>query len=126
MYENLTAIILNEGYRLGLSIIALIVIYFIYKASLRFLKKQATKLDLEPHIVNALRLVIRVFTLVVSIIAIFTFFDIPSDLFVGTSALLGRSAGLWVKPDDKQHSRRILCTGESAFQGEGLCEDRGP
>ncbi len=93
MYENLTAIILNEGYRLGLSIIALIVIYFIYKASLRFLKKQATKLDLEPHIVNALRLVIRVFTLVVSIIAIFTFFDIPSDLFVGTSALLGAALG---------------------------------
>jgi small-conductance mechanosensitive channel len=84
---------MNEGYRLGLSAISILVIYFVYRTVLRFLKKKGADLGLEPHIINALRLIIQVVALIVVTTLIFTIFNIPSDLFVGTSALLGAALG---------------------------------
>ena len=93
MYETLQALIRDQGYRLGVSAVTLLAIYLIYKGILRFLKNQAKKLELEPHIINALKLITRVASILVATTAIFTIFDIPSDLFVGTSALLGAALG---------------------------------
>lgn len=93
MYVNFTELILSESYRFGLSVVSIIVIYIVYRAIIGVIKRQSKKLDLEPHIVNILRLIVRVVALIVAIVAIFTIFDIPSDLFVGTSALLGAALG---------------------------------
>jgi small-conductance mechanosensitive channel len=93
VYEALKALIMDQGYRLGVSVVTLLVIYFIYRGILRFLRRQAERLELEPHIVNALKLIARVASILVATTAIFTIFDIPSDLFIGTSALLGAALG---------------------------------
>ena len=93
MYEGITSLILDEGYRLGLSAIALFLIYFGYRALLQFLKRKGEDLGFEPHVINALRLIIRVVALVIATVSIFTIFDIPPDLFVGTTALLGAALG---------------------------------
>jgi len=93
VYVNFTELILSESYRFGLSVVSIIVIYIVYRAIIGVIKRQSKKLDLEPHIVNILRLIVRVVALIFAIVAIFTIFDIPSDLFVGTSALLGAALG---------------------------------
>ena len=93
MYEDFTALVLSESYQLGLSIVSIIAIYIIYRAILGVIRRQSQRLELEPHIVNALRLIVRVVALIIALMAIFTIFDIPSDLFVGTSALLGAALG---------------------------------
>jgi small-conductance mechanosensitive channel len=93
MYEGITSLILDEGYRLGLSAIALLLIYFGYRALLQFLKRKGEDLGFGPHIINALRLIIRVVALIIATVSLFTIFDIPPDLFVGTTALLGAALG---------------------------------
>jgi small-conductance mechanosensitive channel len=93
MYEGITSLIMNEGYRLVLSAIALLIIYFGYRAILQFLKRKGEGLGFEPHIINTLRLIIRVIALIIASISLFTIFDIPSELFVGTTALLGAALG---------------------------------
>jgi len=93
LFQDAFLTIQTEGYRFVVAAIALIIIYFIYKTSLRLLKQRGEDLGLEPHIINALRLIVRVVSIIVSSTAILTIFDLPADLFVGTSALLGAALG---------------------------------
>lgn len=93
MFEGVTAFVVNEGYRLGLSIVVVVVVYVLYKAILSFVKKKGRELELEPHVVNILRLLIRVVALIVVFTSVLTIFEVPSDLFVGTGALLGAALG---------------------------------
>ena len=91
--ENAVAFIQTEGYRFGIAAVALFVIYFGYKTILNVLKQRGADLGLEPHVINALRLIVRVVAIIVASTALLTIFDLPADLFVGTSALLGAALG---------------------------------
>lgn len=93
MFDEALLTLQTEGYRLILAAAVLVVIYFSYKAVLNVLKRRGSDLGLEPHVVNALRLAVRVVAIIVSSTAILTIFDLPADLFVGTSALLGAALG---------------------------------
>jgi len=93
MFEGLTPKLMEEGYRLGLSVIVVVVIYVIYKTIMRYIKRRGKDLELEPHVINILRLLVRVVALIVAITSVLTIFDVPPDLFVGTSALLGAALG---------------------------------
>ncbi len=93
MFEATVAFIQTEGYRFGLAAVALIVLYIAYKTMLNVLMDRGDELGLEPHVVNALKLGVRVVALIVGSTAILTIFDLPADLFVGTSALLGAALG---------------------------------
>jgi len=93
LFDDALLTIQTEGYRFGVAALAIIIIYFIYKTSLRLLKQRGEDLGLEPHVINALRLIVRVVSIIVSSTAILTIFDLPADLFVGTSALLGAALG---------------------------------
>ena len=93
MFEDALLTIQTEGYRFVIAAISIIVIYFSYKTVLSVLKRRGADLGLEPHVINALRLVVRVVAIIVSSTAILTIFDLPADLFVGTSALLGAALG---------------------------------
>ena len=93
MFEGLTALIMDEGYRFGLSVLVVTVIYVLYKTTMSFIKKRGKELELEPHVINVLRLLVRVIALIVAFTSILTIFEVPPDLFVGTGALLGAALG---------------------------------
>lgn len=93
MFEGLTTFVMNEGYRFGLSVLAVAIIYVLYKAIMGFIKKRGKELELEPHVINILRLLVRVVSLIIAFTSILTIFEVPSDLFVGTGALLGAALG---------------------------------
>jgi small-conductance mechanosensitive channel len=93
MFEGLRAIILDEGYRFGLTITVVVIIYVLYKTIMRVIQRRGRDLGLEPHIINILRLLVRVVALIAASTSILTIFDIPADLFVGASALLGAALG---------------------------------
>jgi small-conductance mechanosensitive channel len=93
MFDTIIATIQSEAYRFLLAAVALFIIYITYRTILGLLKRQGEGFGLEPHVINALRLVIRVIALIVASTAILTIFDLPTDLFVGTSALLGAALG---------------------------------
>jgi small-conductance mechanosensitive channel len=93
LFENALLTIQTEGYRFVVAAVALIVIYVSYKTVLSVLKQRGSDLGLEPHVINALRLVVRVVAIIVSSTVLLTIFDLPADLFVGTSALLGAALG---------------------------------
>ena len=93
MFEAVITFIQVEGYRVGIAVATLLVLYFIYNTILRVLKDRGEELGLEPHVINALKLLLRVAWLIVASTSLLTIFDIPADLFVGTSALLGAALG---------------------------------
>ncbi len=93
MLDNAVAFIKTEGYRFGVAAVTLVVLYFSYKTILKMLKEKGSELGLEPHVINAIKLLLRVAAMIVGSTAILTIFDLPSDLFVGTSALLGAALG---------------------------------
>jgi small-conductance mechanosensitive channel len=93
LFEDALLTLQTEGYRFVIAAISIIVIYFSYKTVLSVLKRRGADLGLEPHVINALRLVVRVVAIIVSSTAILTIFDLPTDLFVGASALLGAALG---------------------------------
>jgi small-conductance mechanosensitive channel len=93
MYDGLFDFIIGESYRIGVSLLVAIFIYLLYKAVMSFIQRKGKELNFEPHVVNILRLVVRVVGLIVGITSIMTIFDIPPDLFVGTGALLGAALG---------------------------------
>ena len=93
MFEAALLTLQVEGYRFGLTALVLFIIYITYRGLLSMIKRKSLDLGLEPHIINALRLIVRVIAIIVSSTAILTIFDLPSDLFVGTSALLGAALG---------------------------------
>ncbi len=93
MLEELTGVIMIEGYKYGLSLISVIVVYIVYKSIMGIIKRKGNEIGLEPHIINILRLIVRVVAIVLASTIIMSIFDISSDLLVGGSALLGAALG---------------------------------
>jgi len=91
--EVLTTLVMSEGYRLVLSVISIAVIYLVYKSIMRMVKNKGEKLELEPHIINILRLTVRVVAIIVASTVIMSIFNISSDLLIGASALMGAALG---------------------------------
>jgi small conductance mechanosensitive channel len=59
----------------------------------RSLTRLSKRLELDPHITNSMRLILRVLALFVSITAVFTIYELPTTWFVGGSALVGAIVG---------------------------------
>jgi len=93
MFEETLTYIQTESWRLVSAIFVVVVIYFIYKTSLNFLRRNADELELEPHVRNALRLILRVVAMIFTFMIVFQIFELPTDLFVGGTALLGAAIG---------------------------------
>lgn len=93
MFEETLNYIQTESWRVVSAISVVIIIYLVYKACLSFLQRSAKELGLEHHVRNALRLLLRVIALVFTSMMVFQIFDLPTDLFVGSTALLGAALG---------------------------------
>ena len=76
-----------------LSIIALAVISIAYKMLSRFISRAGKRIELEPHAMNAVRLILRVAAIMVVSTFLFSVWDLPTNWLVGSSALVGAFLG---------------------------------
>ena len=82
-----------EVYNLLISVVALAIITVFYKLLSRLISRTGEKVELEPHAMNAVRLVLRVAAIMVASTFLFSVWDLPTDWFVGSSALIGAFLG---------------------------------
>lgn len=73
--------------------VVFVAIFIIYKFLSRLVSRTGRRLELEPHAVNAIRLVLRVATVFSSMYVIFALYEIPTTVFVSGSALVGALLG---------------------------------
>jgi small conductance mechanosensitive channel len=79
--------------RIALGLIAVAIILVIYKIISRSLSKMSTRIEMEPHIENSFRLIIRVGAIVSATTAFLTILELPSTWFLGGSAIVGAALG---------------------------------
>lgn len=79
--------------RLVVTIFALALTAVVYKLFSRSISKVGKRLELDEHVQNSLRLVLRVLTILVAITTLFTAYELPTTWFVGSSALVGAAIG---------------------------------
>jgi len=83
----------QELYRALISAVVLAAIAVAYKLLSRFLSRTGERLELEPHAMNALRLLLCVAAIIVASSAVFSIFKLPTTMSVGGSALVGAFLG---------------------------------
>ena len=83
----------QEAVNFIITVFAIAVIAIIYKLLSRSISRLSKRLQLEAHATNALRLLLRVLTITVSVTTVFNIFQMPTTLFVGGSALIGAFLG---------------------------------
>jgi small-conductance mechanosensitive channel len=76
-----------------LSIVALTAISIAYKMLSRFISRAGKRIELEPHAMNAIRLILRVVAIMVTSTFLFSVWDLPTNWLVGSSALVGAFLG---------------------------------
>lgn len=82
----------NTG-RIVIVAVLLVIIFVVYKFLSRLLSRHGERLDLEPHAMNALRLILRVLSIALASSVILAYFQVPSEWFVGGTALVGAFLG---------------------------------
>lgn len=75
------------------SVAVLAVISVGYKLLSRFISRTGKRIELEPHAMNGIRLVLRVVVIMATTMLLFGLWELPTEWFVGTSALLGAFLG---------------------------------
>ena len=83
----------QEIVRFIITAFAIAVIAISYKLLSRSISRLRKRLQLEAHATNALRLLLRVVTITVSITTVFNIFKLPTTWFIGSSALIGAFLG---------------------------------
>ncbi|MCK4437439.1 mechanosensitive ion channel, partial [Candidatus Bathyarchaeota archaeon] len=93
MYEDLVEYLRLNYMKFAWAIAAVLLVYTVYRVIVGVLKSKGQELELEPHIQNILRLLLRVVAIVVATTTVFTIFEMPTDIFLGSSALVGAALG---------------------------------
>jgi len=93
MYEDLIAWLRINSVNFVYSFVALLVVYAAYRVLMGVLANRAKEHGLEPHVVNIVKLLIRIVALVVAATTVFQIFNLPTSIFVGGSALIGAAIG---------------------------------
>ena len=81
------------GMNLLLSAAGLALVFIAYKFMSRFISRAGTEAEVEPHAMNAARLVLKVVAIMVASTIILRVWSLPTDWFVGSSALIGAFLG---------------------------------
>jgi small-conductance mechanosensitive channel len=79
--------------RIAVGLIVAAIILVIYKIISRSLSKMSKRIEMEPHIENSFRLIIRVGAIVSASTAFLTILELPSTWFLGGSAIIGAALG---------------------------------
>jgi small-conductance mechanosensitive channel len=72
---------------------AMVVILVSYKYLSRLISRTGNEAELEPHAMNAMRLVIKVAAIIVASTVLLRVWSLPTDWFVGSTALIGAFLG---------------------------------
>jgi len=83
----------NNTIQIGIALVIISLAFVLDKLIRRSLAKYGKKVNMEPHAINILRLVSRLIVFASGIVAIFSLFGFPTDLFLGVSALTGAAIG---------------------------------
>lgn len=75
------------------TIVAIIVVFVLYKLLSRSIKRFSKRAAIEPHVENTLRLVLRIGTVAVIIAAVSLAYSVDPTLILGGSALAGAAIG---------------------------------
>jgi len=73
--------------------VILAAIFVLYKFLSRLVSRTGRRLELEPHAVNAIRLLLRVVTVFSSLYVAFALYELPTTVFISGSALIGALLG---------------------------------
>ena len=84
---------LRPAMRLVVGLISLAAIAIIYKILSRSITSTAKRLELDPHIQNSFRLILRVVMIIAALITMLTVYELPTEWFIGSSALVGAAIG---------------------------------
>ena len=79
--------------RLILSCAFLFAIFIGYKLLSRFISRTGEEVKMEAHAMNAVRLILRVVSIMVTSMFLLSVWDLPTEWFVGSSALIGAFLG---------------------------------
>ncbi|MEM3403250.1 MAG: mechanosensitive ion channel [Nitrososphaeria archaeon] len=82
-----------ETYQLIGTIVGLIIIAIVYRALSNSITRVSLKLQLEAHIQNSLRLILRILTILILSVTLFGLWHLPTEWFIGSSALVGAAVG---------------------------------
>lgn len=76
-----------------IGIIFLIALTVIYKFISRSISDAGDRFDIEEHTLNSFRLILRIISIAFAVTSIFYILDLPTEWFVGGSALVGAAIG---------------------------------
>lgn len=83
----------QELYKISLMALIIIGILTGYKILSRLINKTGRQLELEPHAINALRLLLRIGAILLAFYVMLFFYELPTEWFIGGSALIGAFLG---------------------------------
>jgi small-conductance mechanosensitive channel len=79
--------------RIVVSLILLSTAAVVYKLFSRSISSTSKRIELDPHVENSFRLVLRVVIIIASITLLLTLYELPTEWFIGSSALVGAAIG---------------------------------
>ena len=82
-----------HGPKLAQVLLYLAAVFAIYKLVSIFVSSAAKRKMVDPHVENVIRLFLRIAAIIVAVSATFTVYEVPSQYFVGSSALIGAVLG---------------------------------
>ena len=74
-------------------VFALVIIMIVYKLFSRYIDRAGERLEIDSQGLNIIRLIVRVGSIILATSILFTIYQLPTDLFVGGSALIGSIVG---------------------------------
>ncbi|MBN1785010.1 MAG: mechanosensitive ion channel [Candidatus Bathyarchaeota archaeon] len=77
----------------GILIIILVVAFILDKVLRRSIGKYGKRVNMEPHAINILKLVVRLLVATGALISVLVLFNVPTDLFLAGGALTGTAIG---------------------------------
>jgi len=93
MYEDVVEYLRLNYMRVVWAVVSVLLVYAAYRVLSGFIKRKGQQLELEPHVRNIIRLLLRVVAIVVATTTVFNIFELPTNLFLGSSALIGAALG---------------------------------
>ena len=93
MYEGVVEYLLLNYTKFAWSIATVLLVYTVYRVLVGFIKRKGQQLELEPHVRNIIRLLLRVVAIIIATTTVFNIFEMPTNIFLGSSALVGAALG---------------------------------
>jgi len=93
MYGDIVEYLRLNYMKFAWAIATVLLVYTIYRLLIGFIKRKGQELELEPHIRNIIRLLLRVVAIVIATTTVFNIFELPTNVFLGSSALIGAALG---------------------------------